>query len=104
MRNPHSLDSRIGQTSSVLLVISLVIETGLPYSTHDYLLIKPYGSSKVNELAFGYFSIYISSCERKSQCCRQIERLGVRSHVVKVFSSICYAQPANTVNMPLRSS
>jgi hypothetical protein len=30
--------------------------------------------------------------------------LGVQSYVMKVFSSICSAQPANTVNMPLRSS
>jgi hypothetical protein len=43
-------------------------------------------------------------CERKSQCCHQIERLGVQSYVMKVLSSICSPQPANTVNMLLRSS
>jgi hypothetical protein len=53
----------------------------------------------------GHFHIrlFITRCERKSQCCRQMERLGVQSHVMKVLSSICSAQPANTVNMPLSS-
>jgi hypothetical protein len=54
----------------------------------------------------GKFVLYAinKATERKSQCCRQIERLEVQSYVMKVLSSICSVQPANTVNMPLRSS
>jgi hypothetical protein len=67
------------------------------YRTHRLLSTDPdTGNDNIKD--------FFNLCERKSQCCRQMERLGVQSYVMKIFFSICYAQPANTVNMLLRSS
>jgi hypothetical protein len=64
-----------------------------------------YFTQNTSEIELGVIAEAIfDSYEQKSQCCCQIERWWVQSHVMKVLSSICSAQPANTVNMPLRSS
>jgi hypothetical protein len=92
----YIFSAKLGKTDNNVLFLPWY------YLTINFVLLM---AIQINgEISYFFYAVIDSYCERKSQCCRQIERLGVQSYVMKVLSSICSVQPANTVNMPLRSS